>query len=85
MISGGSVRLSVCRLQGAVSFAADGPATGSEGQSQVSSARRTSRATSDNGSDGGLSDGGHSYTSGDGSRSGARLDWWCPSVTCCGT
>jgi hypothetical protein len=49
---------------------------GSEAQSQASSGRRHSRATSDNGSEGGLSDGGHSYNSGhsgDGSRSGVYL------------
>jgi hypothetical protein len=49
---------------------ADAAGAGSEGQSQASTARRHSRATSDNGSDGGFSDAGQSVVSGEGSRSG---------------
>lgn len=50
-------------------------ADGSEGQSLASSTRRTSRAFSDTGSEGGLSDGGQSYVSGDGSKSGVTCQF----------
>lgn len=50
---------------------ADGvTAIGSEAQSQAFSSRRHSRAPSGDGSEAGFSDGGHSYVSGDSSRSG---------------
>lgn len=58
--------LPVAAAQGADSVTA----IDSEAQSQASSSRRHSRATSGDGSEAGFSDGGHSYVSRDGSRSG---------------
>ncbi len=55
---------------------ADAAGQASEGQSQASSARRHSRATSDNGGSEGGFDDAQSYVSGEGSRSGMLGVWF---------